>query len=285
LNVNALPITKRDSVITECVRENLVTTHNMTKLLESFVDGNSDLVLSQLLQFMTVRPKTGQGASTIVWIPFHMEEILKRFASGSNPHYLSSDLKNTMSVIAKLFNQFHQAKEQSGDAWECLFLIVLLIRVATGSFEEKPIVFPLNWKRNEYSFSYNSYGNIGNPNGNDLNEFLLSMAKPETFPHIAVYYPKHAQFPVYDVIVAIYDANRQQILNGYQLKEGKKCSDAEPDTKFLSSFLIRGLPPQRKMALKNDWISISDKEMEPFFGDSGKRWTPKLWAELASNKS
>jgi len=58
---------------------------------------------------------------------------------------------------------------------------------------------------------------------------------------IAIYYPKHACFEHYDVIVVIWD--KGGILNamiGYDLKEGKGLAERQaPDCQFIKSFVIK----------------------------------------------
>ncbi len=39
----------------------------------------------------------------------------------------------------------------------------------------------------------------------NLQEFVAGIREPKSFPHVAVYYPSHASFELYDVIVAHFD--------------------------------------------------------------------------------
>ena len=58
--------------------------------------------------------------------------------------------------------------------------------------------------------------------------------------HIAIYFPPHARFERYDVIVIVWDklGRRQNI--GYQLKEGGALPKSGTNRKFTSSYVIRG---------------------------------------------
>ena len=82
-----------------------------------------------------------------------MMDVLKRFAEEST---LSADLKMVLSKIVALFSRFVNAKESSGDGWEALFQIVLLIRAVSNEFDDT--ILPLDCF-GRYSVSYNSYFN------------------------------------------------------------------------------------------------------------------------------
>lgn len=251
-----LLVAKQVSAINACLDENLVTNQSVTLLLMSFVTGDKTLVIPPLLQLMTAKPRPDRpGDSSIAWIPFHMEEVLMQFSNSGN---LSQQLKIVIYNIGILFRQFRYAKENNGDAWDCLFVIALLIRVATGRFEDT--VLPLCWWYS-YSFSYNRHVGEGG-RGDDLDAYLKSMAEPDSAPHVAIYYPQHAQFPTYDVIVAVYDANRVRQLYGYQMKEGSDRPDNGPDNRFTKNILVRGLARKN---IKNDWISLTENENDIFF--------------------
>jgi hypothetical protein len=101
-------------------------------------------------------------------------------------------------------------------------------------------------------------------------------------PHIAVYYPPHARFQTYDVIVVVFrgDGTREKVI-GYQLKEGKKVPTMQPSPLVAESILFRGLSAEERKNY-HGWIAPSDAEIDTFFGESGKLWTPKHWKQLAS---
>jgi hypothetical protein len=114
-----LPNTKRDEVIQKCVTGGLVTRDGIRRLLDSFLSGDVDNMLSPLQQLIdTVSVDDGTGR--VRWIPFHMMEALRKFSSWEG----FRDLED----IVRLFNAFKNAKESSGDGWEPLFVAVLLIR-------------------------------------------------------------------------------------------------------------------------------------------------------------
>jgi hypothetical protein len=135
-----------------------------------------------------------------------MREVLVRF---SRVPFLSPQLAIVIKNIGLLFDQFRSSKEDNVDGWECLFVIVLLIRVATGLFENT--ILPLKWPAGTYSFSYNAHTSVHGFD-TDLDAYLNSMAQPKSVPHVAIYYPQPSPILAYDVIVAVYEANRERHL-------------------------------------------------------------------------
>jgi hypothetical protein len=227
---------------------------------------------------MTVRGGV-EFANRIAWIPFHMAAILYGFA-----YALPLQQRTLLLTIVGMFSQFRDAKEKTGEAWESLFLIVLLIRLATYQFDT--VLLPMNSRLFDgCCISYNDFfNNNSGPNGTSVVDYVASMKTPETLPHIVVYFPSHAQFETYDVIVAAYDEEGTRSLFGYQLKEGKKCPVQEPDSKFQKSFCIRGCPAQEENSL-HQWTLLSESQIELFFGESGRHWIPSCWDKLQSEKS
>jgi len=55
----------------------------------------------------------------------------------------------------------------------------------------------------------------------NVDDFIRALNVPDHVPHIAVYHPKHAQFEIFDVIVAAYSKSGDRTLYGYQLKESR----------------------------------------------------------------
>ena len=99
-----------------------MTEDNGVRLLTSFITGQASLVPRPLLELMNIVEE-----GKVSWIPCHMMVVLKEFAScGSlpNQHLV---LKNIVSQ----FDRFCSAKGQSGDAWEVLFVVVLLLHAVT----------------------------------------------------------------------------------------------------------------------------------------------------------
>lgn len=211
----------------------------------------------------------------------------KAFPSSSAYRYLARELKI-------LCSQQCDAKELSGDAWEGLFVLLLLVRAIRSMSQEHEV---------------NKYGSPV-PNGNSLvpglwfdkspnvtfnksirHSILFTSCKTwndlkaglylEDGPQISIFYPKHASFEVYDVI-AIYSENKEIIETyGYQCKEGKANSGQHVHPDFTCSFVLKGNPPENSSKQKK-WLVPGEAYIENFFGASGKLWTPKEWRRLLS---
>jgi hypothetical protein len=64
-----------------------------------------------------------------------MVRVLDKFSD-----LLNSEVKMVVGKIVSLFDNFVEAPNLSGKAWESLFLIVLLIRLVTRQFD--PLFLP-----------------------------------------------------------------------------------------------------------------------------------------------
>ena len=257
-----LPTAKRNQAIRDCVSGGFVTEEGIRKLFTTFLTGNVGGVFPPLLQLMTT-----VSQDHIQWIPFHMMAALETF---SCEHGLKR-----LEAIVRLFHAFKEAKVSSGDGWESLFVAVLLIRCWSQSSDECILPFVIG---ETCTFSYNEPFN-GNFATQRVAEFLTGIQPPSSFPHVAVYYPAHASFPCYDVIVAHYDPWEVRRLYGYQLKEGKAPPKEGAMSDFERSFVIRG-EAARMTGMGNDWVRPSADGINAFFGVSGQHWTPQEWKKL-----
>jgi hypothetical protein len=266
---------KRDSAIQKCFDQKLVTEDNVARLLTSFFTGEADLIPQPLLELMNT-VEDGK----VHWIPCHMMVVLQKFASrGDLPNQ-----KLVLEQIVSLFDDFCSAKGQSGDAWEALFVMVLLIRALAGRFHSS--VLPLDaFDFNNCSLSFNRPFDLRGKTFESfhaVDEFVDSITAPNRFPHVAVYFPTHASFEEVDVIVAAWPREGTRELYGYQLKEGKPVPRKEAHTAFVKSWVIRGAASQNAAKLRN-WHTPSVGDVESFFGESGAQWTPAAWRKLSSN--
>jgi hypothetical protein len=201
-----------------------------------------------------------------------MMEVLRKFSA-------EQGLKG-LEEIVRMFNAFKDAKESSGGGWENLFVAVLLIRSWAQMSDDCLLPFELDG----HTFSFNRHFDVSASSfaTNDLDAFVAAIKQPLTYPHVSIYYPSHASFQVYDVIVAHFPDPGKPHLYGYQLKEGKE----KPTEKhavgagFKKSFWIRGVPPKKQTA-EHDWKRSSKEEIDAFFGVSGQHWTPEQWKELS----
>eukprot|EP00597_Dinobryon_sp_UTEXLB2267_P016316 CAMPEP_0201092834 /NCGR_PEP_ID=MMETSP0812-20130820/1366_1 /ASSEMBLY_ACC=CAM_ASM_000668 /TAXON_ID=98059 /ORGANISM="Dinobryon sp., Strain UTEXLB2267" /LENGTH=627 /DNA_ID=CAMNT_0047344629 /DNA_START=193 /DNA_END=2076 /DNA_ORIENTATION=- len=273
-----LPNANRQLAIDTCVKDGL-TERSIEQLLGTFLDGDPSLVPSPLLKLMDT---TRDGK--ILWIPYNMVAALSDFSNKGPIKY--------SKLLRTICNCFDNFKTSSGDAWENLFVITLLIRLISHRFDRR--LLPLDEDvYADYEVSFNKY--IMYDTGESLSayinvdEFIRAFTTPEDFPHIAVYFPTHAQFETFDVIVAACDKRGKRTLYGYQLKQG--AGDVTPLNPFLKRdwlrdkwfhriYAVRGKAPSKSSEITGDWIIPNEPEINAFFGMSGQRWTPRRWAEL-----
>ena len=264
-----LPIEKRDKAIEDCQRDGLVNERSIQQLLHTFISGDAVDVFPPLQRLMTTVSR--EGRKLVQWIPFHMMEVLACFSHVSELRRLEE--------IVRLFNSFKGAKKSSGDGWESLFVAVMLIRCWSQSSDY--CILPMTIMPT-CTFSYNTPFS-GNFATREVDEFVAGIVEPPSFPHVAIYYPSHASFRLYDVIVAHFDEWRVRRLYGYQLKEGKALPKEVAMPHFEGSFVIRGEAAQVP-GTGRDWTRPSEDEIDEFFGVSGQHWTPRQWKKLSSGK-
>jgi hypothetical protein len=194
---------KREEAVEECLKNKLVTDETILKLLRSMLKGTHGLVPRPLLQLMN----TVEG-NLIHWIPFHMVPVLERFAEEVDRSlFCREDLRTLLLRVVELFQNFMSAKKFSGDGWESLFLIVLLIRCVTGLFHATILPFENIFERSGCPVFYNDYIDLNDIDYDDIqkvDELIRRMKPPEHSPCIVVYYPQNSAFETYDVLVAAY---------------------------------------------------------------------------------
>jgi hypothetical protein len=117
----------------------------------------------------------------------------------------------------------------------------------------------------------------------EMDKFVAGIEDPATFPHVAVYYPTHASFHLYDGIVAHFHAPGKRHLYGYQLKEGKALPKESAMSIFEGGYVIRGVAA-KVASMGKDWVRPSEQQINAFFGVSGQHWTPRRWKELCNEK-
>jgi hypothetical protein len=270
--------------VNDCIQRKLVSDASIEILLSSFISGEAASVPEPLLYLMD--PLSVPKGNVVRWIPFHMLNVLMDFSK-----YVSPPLQTIILSVDKLFEKFCDANYNSGEAWEALFVIALLLRVASHTFDEHIFPKPLNFSA-QYSYSFNElFCKV--PNGksleevHNLEEYISCFEMPDNVPHIAVYYPQHSNFETYDVIVAAYDKYRNRVLYGYQLKEGAKTPAATmpPSEMFKHSVWVRGQAAKSGSSSGTGWKVPSTGDIETFFGESGRHWTPAAWKRLSNSES
>ena len=263
---NRFPVSKRTAAVNKCIADGEVTDVKVTYLLQSFLTGAPWLVQAPLLALMDTFVDE-QNIIVIKWIPYHMSEILKSFS-----YELSYPMKSLLREICHCFDQLPQVKDESGEDWEILFVIVLLIRCITGSFESN--VFNLNMMQicpvtfNQPIDRKVDFGSI-----KTVDKLVEVLTEPDTYPHLAVYFPSNAKFEMYDVIVIVFFSKEDKLKYGYQLRSGRNQMNRRPSSKVDKSWVISG-DARELSEIKNGWVYPSNGEVCAFLGLSGQDWTP-----------
>ncbi len=200
--------------------------NNVEELLGTFLSGASAPVPQPLLQLMTVAPVKGQGM--IVWIPFHMEHVLQSIAEAGP---VDGALRAVVSALNEMFDGFEAGKTSGGDSWEALFAIAVVIRLVTRRFHQLLDLGKLLPPDALYGLSYNrlwEQQGLAFPDITTLSELIGGLVAPVTYPHAAAYYPPHARFEAYDLIVVLHQAQDKRVVYGFQLKDARRRCQVMP---------------------------------------------------------
>ena len=246
-------------------------------LLESLITGNERSVPKSLSQLMD----TSDGGK-MRWIPDHMVYVLDEI-SKYGTRKLSNDLLVHLSTIVDLFRKFKGARTYGGDGWEALFGLVLLVRILTKQSDDLIDLASFPSPDTEFTTSFNSpltmtpkqqFAEI-----KDVDVLMAAIPKKQDGARVAIYYPSHAGFKEYDMLVVMWNEAGDLFKTiGYQLKEGKEIPSDQARSDF-QNFVVRGKAAQ-KPDKKRSWEVPSDAQSVCFFGCSGAQWTPKKWREL-----
>ena len=269
-----LPAAKRDQAITACIDNNFVTDESMRGLLGTFITGNALEVPQPLLQLMNA----GENRK-VRWIPYHMMEVLNSFA----PKVSFGDV---FKEIVHCFNIFTSAKKSAGDSWETLFVVVFLIRAVAGELCSP--LFP-SIIQCSYTVSLNRYLKNGTilENIKNVDDLIDALRQPPNIPHLAAYYPSHAQFAVYDLIAVFYYGDGTSTIVGYQLKENNTLPKTHQTVseKVCHNYWLRGNPSVKSKKSCVNWSVANKEDIIMFFGESGKHWIPDRWSELSKGNT
>jgi hypothetical protein len=260
---------KVNSVTKNWIQKAKVDEHTVLKLLASLVNGNRDNVPEELMQFMDVT-----DGGLVRWIPCQMHQIFEKLSRLPQLEKLRMNLCQINSLLSTL----KDAKLNSGDAWESLFVLVLFVRALTGQAHTFMGTADIAMGTQvEYNVPHTCLTT------KKMQDFLEGITKNlERGPQITLYYPPHASFPHYDCFLVSWDSDGKiSRMLGYQLKEGKDLPSSKPSAEVDSSYVIRGAATQKPGNVRG-WITPSKEEVNDFFGVSGKQWTPEQWKAITS---
>merc|ERR1712224_1039 len=172
----------------------------------------------------------------------------------------------------------------SGDAWEALFVMFLLARCVAGIPQNcDNSTVPEHWFSDDVQVTYNDLykGDSTRTFGSckSWKDLKKGLDCSGTGRQLAIFYPTHARFEVYDVIVVYLDGGIIKETWGYQCKEGKANSSHYANKEFTKSFVLKGQPPTDEDQNKG-WSIPNNLVVANFFGESGSRWTPQEWRHL-----
>jgi hypothetical protein len=213
----------------------------------------------------------------VQWIPLHMQVVLRKFGGTGK---LSSNLRNLLAAIDTHFEVFKAAKEESGNAWESLFVITFIIRAVTNQFKVNHdfSIIDVADHAKYYTVSFNR---CGAKRYTMFEEYKQNVTPPESaeYPHIAIYYPSHSKFMTYDLLAAVYEQENGDVKwHGYQLKEGRHVTKSHP-VDGVRSIAICGVSAKASTNV-GGWEVLAEACIDELFGVSGKEWTPRRWREL-----
>lgn len=254
-------------------------------LLSTLLTGNVESVDEHLQELMTADIAQDGETTILRWIPFHMSFVLQQVSQQCLVVPLRT--RHCYSAIAELLVQFGYGKWESGDAWEALFLVVLIVRCLSTKFDDHVVPLAHCPFSEEGCVGYNyPYG------GSDfftkdpaafIGGIPISSWGQGGQSAISIYYPGHARFEAYDIILAAWDRTYgTRTLYGYQLKDGSATPKPHAfDNIFEKSFLIRGAAKLKTTSVKR-WNAVSDSDLDAFFGESALQWSAKAWKKLES---
>lgn len=254
---------------------------DVCRLLRSLLTGAG---IDSPLQELTTTDLKDDGTQIFRWIPFHMHYVLDRISQDCP--YVDAHMRHCLSSgIVDLFRQFAGTKWEAGDAWEALFLIVLIVRCLTETFDETVVPLrPLITGSIQVQYNGPLNGHVDFFRETNPVDFVDGIPLRSWVPAgtcaLSIYYPGHARFEAYDVILAFWTADGSRLLYGYQLKEGSTIPAVFAfDQVFTKCFLIRGKAMQGRRSVRL-WHSVSDTELDNFFGVSAVQWSAKQWRKL-----
>lgn len=213
------------------------------------------------------------GSQKIRWVPFHLEYVLENVTLSEE-----SKLSKLSLDMAQLCRGIKDADEASGKGWEALFVLFLAARCINGRHDDHDYFVREDWFLNEsFKFEFNNYSSPNTPFSScqTWDQLKKGITARET-PTISIFYPSHASFNVYDVIIVFSESNSFVNLYGYQLKEGRSNPTQRPHPDFDRSFVVKGSPPVASIVVGVD----NGLEWDIFLRRRHQRLLWRIWQAL-----
>ena len=168
----------------------------------------------------------------------------------------------------ELFHLLHSAltsKEASGQVWELVVLLALVVRRLANKMH--PMLRPVPAGLGQVAFTRGAH------TVKNVTELVAwANAQPGSAPHLVVF-PLHAQFEVYDVVELVRDGDHYRAFSGYSMKEGADAPQVAPPIAGASYFFSRKARGA-VYAPKRGWIKASGPDMRSFLGESLSEMLP-----------
>ena len=269
-----LPQMRRAKVVGAWLKSSAFNLHAVEQLLSSMISGRISEVPIDLLEFMDIDKDVNGNQNIVRWVPYHMQFITEEMADSN---ILSHDMRGCLRAIAELFEDFKDSKVQSGDSWEALFLIALLVRCLSRKFDD--MILPLVDIPDEAQIRYNKPYSGNHFYSENPSEFISGVPVAGR-SSVSLYWPGHAKFENYDIVVAVWDDEGQRSLYGYQCKEGSSLPRAfANEDLFVHSCVIRGAAVAKGQSVRM-WHVPNDAKLQELFGVSSTHWSPQAWKAL-----
>ena len=250
-------------------------------ILRSLFSGNNDHVPPQLQILVTTRSVHGSkqdtlGSAKISWVPFLLEYVLREttLVKGS---WLAKSTKSLAALCSKL----PHIPNGSGHGYETLLGIVALARGIAHCPDG--VLLPEEWFNDvALEVTLNSFDAeaAGKLLGDFTNwaEVQKGADIQSLHPTVAIFLPGQGHFWSFGVIAAYYKGGKLVEYRAFQLNHNARRP--RPDDEYPIRFLVNGKAPVVGRANKNGWIVPSAADIDEFFGESGRYWTPLQWARL-----
>ncbi|GKY92129.1 hypothetical protein MPSEU_000184300 [Mayamaea pseudoterrestris] len=255
----------------------------ITRILASFFTGKENDVPLELRKLVTTRPDldvAGREVVKISWVPFNLQFVLA-MSTLDERNWFDEGLHS----LNQLCNHLKTTKESSGKGYEYLFAIAYLARCIAGlPFDN---LLPREWFMDSgLEVEFNPYrqevgGFLEDCCDWDQLEKGIDYSGPQ--PKLAVFLPTNPRFERFDIVALLITNGRISDRRAFQVQQATHNPSHEPWPGFEhTSFLVKGDSPQRSHTNAKGWNVVGDDDLERFFGESGKHWTPKVWRHLTA---
>lgn len=156
-------------------------------------------------------------------------------------------------------------------------MIALLVRCLSRQFDDA--ILPLVDIPDEARIRYNKPYSGNHFYSENPSDFIggIPVAGRSS---ISLYWPGHAKFENFDIVVAVWDIEGQRSLYGYQCKEGSSLPRAfANENLFVHCCVIRGAAVAKGQSVRM-WYVPEDEKLQEFFGVSSTHWSPQAWKAL-----